>query len=146
MRLSLQTDYALRALIHLAASETGSVSAPAMARAYGISQNHLVKVLQRLGKLGYVGSVRGRGGGVRLTKAPEAIGVGEIVRQLESLAVVECFTPQNTCPIAPACRLAAGLGEAMEAYLAVLDRYTIADVTANRGELMRILGPVRRAC
>ena len=139
MRLSLQTDYALRAMIHLAAVGEGGTTASAMAAAYGISKNHQVKVLQKLRALGYLATVRGRGGGVRLARPAREIGVGAVVRQLEPMDLVECFTPQNTCPIAPCCHLARGLDEALRAYLTVLDRYTIADVTTNRAELLRTL-------
>ncbi|MEW5687834.1 MAG: Rrf2 family transcriptional regulator [Pseudomonadota bacterium] len=142
MRLSLHTDYALRALIYLASMREPSATAGAIAASYRISQNHLVKVLQRLRTLGYVETTRGRGGGVRLAKAPADIGLGEVVRRTEDLGeIVECFNPEtNTCPVAPVCLLPRRLNEAMEAYLAVLDRYTIADVSANRDALRGILG------
>lgn len=142
MRLTLHTDYALRALIYLAVSEEGAVTAGAIAEAYGISRNHLVKVLQSLRDLGFLETVRGRGGGVRLARKAAEIGVGEVVRKTEDLRDhIECFKPEtNTCPLINACELQRGLGEALEAYLAVLDRYTIADVAADRRGLTRLLG------
>lgn len=142
MRLSLHTDYALRALIYLASMREPSATAGAIAQSYRVSQNHLVKVLQRLRALGYVTTVRGRGGGVRLARDPAEIRLGEVVRRTEDLGeMVECFNPEtNTCPVAPVCLLPRRLGEAMAAYLAVLDRYTVADVSANREALGRILG------
>ncbi|WP_296598087.1 Rrf2 family transcriptional regulator [Phenylobacterium sp.] len=142
MRLSLHTDYALRALIYLASMREDATTAAAIASGYGISKNHLVKVLQRLRDLGYVETVRGRGGGVRLTADPEQIRLGEVVRKTEVFdEVVECFNPErNTCPIVSVCRLPRGLGEAVEAFLAVLDRYTLADVASNKDALNRILG------
>lgn len=137
MRLSLHTDYALRALIYLAAMREPATTAGAMAAAYGISKNHLVKVLQRLRALGYVATVRGRGGGVRLARAPEEVRLGALVRQTEDLGeFVECFNMEtNTCPLAPVCLLQRRLDEALRAYVEVLDRYTLADVVANRGAL-----------
>lgn len=142
MRLTLHTDYALRTLIFLAADDGPGATAPQIARRYGISQNHLVKVIQRLRGLGYLTTARGRGGGVRLARPAESIRLGDVVRDTEdSLAVVECFDMEtNTCPLASACLLKARLAEALNAYLAVLDRYTVADVAANRGQLMTLLG------
>lgn len=141
MRLSLHTDYALRSLIYLATMPEPATTAGAIAQAYGISRNHLVKVLQRLRDQGYVETVRGRGGGVRLGQAPDQIRVGAVVRRNEDLGeLVECFNMEtNTCPLAAACLLQRRLDEALRAYLEVLDRYTLADVSVNRAALMRAL-------
>ena len=141
MRLSLHTDYALRSLIYLATMRDPATTAGAIATAYGISKNHLVKVLQRLRDLGYVETVRGRGGGVRLAQPPEDIRVGAVVRRTEDLGeLVECFNLEtNTCPLAPVCLLQRRLGEALRAYVEVLDRYTLADIATNRGALARAL-------
>ncbi len=142
MRLTLHTDYALRALLYLAAAGDAGGTAQGIADSYGISRNHLSKVLQRLGALGYLTATRGRGGGVKLARAPGDIRVGTVVRQTEdSLAQVECFDPErNTCPLIGACSLERGLGEALDAYLAVLDRYTIADVALDERGLKRLFG------
>ena len=142
MRLTLHTDYALRTLIFLASSGDSGATAETIARAYRISKNHLVKVIQRLTRLGYLETTRGRGGGVRLARAPADIRVGEVVRQTEdTLALVECFEAQtNSCPLAGACLLETRLAEALRAYFTVLDGYTIADVSANQGSLARLLG------
>lgn len=141
MRLSLHTDYALRALVYLAVMDRPATTAGAIAEAYGVSKNHLVKVLQRLRSLGYVETVRGRGGGVRLTCDPATVRLGEVVRRTEDLGeMVECFNPEtNTCPLAPVCLLQRRLDEALHAYLDVLDRYTLADAAANRRALQQIL-------
>lgn len=141
MRLSLHTDYALRSLIYLATMRDPATTAGAIATSYGISKNHLVKVLQRLRDLGYVETVRGRGGGVRLAKAPDEVRLGAVVRQTEDLGeLVECFNLEtNTCPLASVCLLQRRLDEALRAYVEVLDRYTLADVSANRGALARAL-------
>lgn len=142
MRLTLQTDYALRALLYLAAAGEQGGTAHGIADSYGISRNHLAKVLQKLRALGYLTATRGRNGGVRLARPAADIRVGGVVRQTEdSLAPVECFDPAtNTCPLAGACGLERGLGEAVEAYLAVLDRYTIADVSLDPRGMKRLFG------
>jgi Rrf2 family transcriptional regulator, nitric oxide-sensitive transcriptional repressor len=146
MRLSLHTDYALRALIHLGSMREPATTAGAIAGAYRISKNHLVKVLQRLRDLGYVETVRGRGGGVRLARPPAAVRIGDVVRSTEDFEMVECFNmATNTCPLVPACVLQHKIGEALDAYLAVLDRYTLADVTADRAGLLAILAPAPAA-
>lgn len=142
MRLTLQTDYALRSLIYLATAPEETATAARIAEAYGVSLNHLVKVLQKLRALGFVETVRGRNGGVRLSRDPAQIRLGDVVRGCEDLTeFVECFNPStNSCPIAAACLLKRRLGEALSAYLKVLDGYTVADVAANRAELAAILG------
>jgi len=140
MRLSLHTDYALRALIYLAARPGEAPTAGAIARAYGISKHHLVKVLQRLRGLGYLATVRGRSGGVRLACSASEIRLGDVVRRIEPLEMAECFDPAaNTCPIVQACLLKPQLGAALAAYLKVLDGYTVADIAANRQELAAAL-------
>jgi Rrf2 family nitric oxide-sensitive transcriptional repressor len=127
MRLTRYTDYALRTLIYLGLNAPRQASIAEIARAYGISENHLVKVVHHLGRLGLVKTTRGRGGGLRLAHAPGDIVIGQVVRQTEDdLALVECFS-NGVCAITSACRLRSALGEALAAFLAVLDRYTLAD-------------------
>lgn len=135
MRLTLHADYGLRALVYLAASPTRVVSTTEIGRAYDISKNHLVRVAQSLRDAGLVHLTMGRAGGLTLAKAPSAIRIGEVVRALEpELRIVECFDPKtNTCPIAPKCGLSPIIGEALGAFLAMLDRYTIADVLRRSG-------------
>lgn len=142
MKLTLHTDYALRSLLYLAAAGDAGGTAQGIADAYGISRNHLSKVLQRLRALGYVEATRGRGGGVKLAVPAGDIRVGQVVRQTEdSLAQVECHAPEtNTCPLIGVCGLETRLGEAMGAYLAVLDRYTIADVALDPRGMKRLFG------
>lgn len=141
MRLTRHTDNALRALIYLGIhAEEGPARITDIARRMGMSQDHLAKVIARLAQLGYVETLRGRDGGVRLAQAPEAINVGAVVRATEdNLDLVECFDPStNRCPIAPACALAPALDEALAAFLGVLDRYTVADLTAKPRALTRL--------
>lgn len=142
MRLTRYTDYALRTLIYVALQEPRQSSIPEIARAYGISESHLTKVVHQLGRLGLVQTIRGRGGGLRLARPPAEIVVGAVVRATEDdLALVECFSG-GACAITPSCRLRRVLGEALAAFLAVLDRYTLADLLGGSdGEaIARLLG------
>lgn len=142
MRLTRHTDNALRALIYLGIhTDEAPARITDIARRMGMSEDHLAKVIARLAQLGYVETIRGRDGGARLAKPPEAIVVGEIVRATEdNLNLVECFDPAtNQCPIAPACALAPALDEALTAFLSVLDRYTLADLIAKPRSLTRLL-------
>jgi Rrf2 family nitric oxide-sensitive transcriptional repressor len=135
MRLTRYTDYAMRVLLHLGAHQDRLCSIPEIARTYGISQNHLMKVVHDLGKAGYVSSVRGRMGGIRLARPAEEIRVGTVVRHTEEgFDLVDC----GSCVIAPACGLTGVLREALAAFLAVLDNYTLADLLARRGDLIRL--------
>ena len=129
MHLTTYTDYALRVLIALAVSREKLTTIADLARAYGISEHHLMKVVHQLGRAGYIETVRGHGGGMRLKKNPVDIGLGEVVRQTEpDLALVECFRGSRRCAIQPACTLSRVLGEALRAFLGVLDQYTLADL------------------
>lgn len=129
MRLNLHTDYALRLLMFLAVKQQ-QASIDEIAKAYGISRNHLMKVGQRLTELGYVEARRGRGGGLSLARAPESINVGEVVRLVESTgAFVECFDPQtNRCRVTGVCGLQGALALALGDFMARLDRYSVADL------------------
>ncbi len=141
MRLTSFSDYSLRLLMLAAARKGGLVTIREAAQAYGISRNHLMKVAYALGRHGYLETVRGRGGGLRLARAPEEIGLGALLRLTEEdFRIVECFDPAaNTCPIVRCCRLKGILGEATAAWLAVMDRYTLADLTARNNALTRLL-------
>lgn len=140
MRLSLHTDYALRVLMFLAAEER-QASVDEIARAYGISHNHLVKVARRLGELGLIDARRGRGGGISLAQAPDAINVGRVVRQMESLGgFVECFDAvENGCPVAGVCGLQGALALALGDFLKRLDGYVLSDLVPNKTAFTRRL-------
>jgi Rrf2 family transcriptional regulator, nitric oxide-sensitive transcriptional repressor len=141
MRLTVYTDYTLRLLMYLAIREDGLPTIGEVAEAYGIAKNHLTKVAHQLGLAGYVTTVRGRGGGLRLAKPAERIGIGEVVRRTEpDMTLVPCFEPLGgPCPIAPACRLRNALNEAQQAFLKVLDSYSLADLVTQRSELRALL-------
>lgn len=133
MRLTMHTDYALRLLMLLAMEPDALHTIDEVARRYRISRNHLMKVVQTLTQAGFVDSQRGRGGGLRLRGSAAAINLGAVIRQTEdSLALVECFDRErNGCVVAPACGLRGALGEALAAFLAVLDRYSLADLVGS---------------
>lgn len=141
MRLNLQSDYALRLLMCLAASDGRLITIRQVAERYNISENHLMKVAHVLGREGFIETVRGRNGGLRLARKPAAIGIGDVVRRTEAdLALVECFPGGAAgCFIVPACRLKGVLREALDAFMAVLDRYTIGDLTSNNPRLRALL-------
>jgi Rrf2 family nitric oxide-sensitive transcriptional repressor len=136
MRLSRHTDYALRVLIHIATRPDRLVSIAEIARAYAISENHLMKVVNQLGRAGFVRTVRGRGGGITLGHPATEIMIGTVVRECEpDLKLAEC----GSCIIASACGMIDPLDEALRAFLAVLDRYSIADAAARKMDLARLL-------
>lgn len=137
MQLTQFTDYSLRVLIYLGLRPDRLSTIEEIAAAYGISESHLTKVAHKLGRLGMIETLRGRNGGMRLKHDPATINIGATIRSMEAnLVVVECFDrEENTCPIAPACRLAGILGEALDAFFTVLDRYTLADILKNRRDL-----------
>ncbi len=133
MRLNLQSDYALRMLMHLASSPDRLVTIGEIADRFRISHNHLMKVAYLLGKEGLITTVRGRSGGLRLAERAEKIWVGDVVRRMEGdVHIVECFAVESGgCVIAGACKLKGVMHEAIDAFFNVLDRYTLADLVAN---------------
>lgn len=141
MHMTRYTDYSLRVLIYLALRPEERVTIRDMAAAYGISRNHLTKVVHQLQRRGYVATVRGVGGGVVLAREAARINIGRVVRAMEpDLALVECFGDNNQCVITPHCRLKSMLGEALDAFVATLDGYSLADVVdAERPGLLRVL-------
>ncbi|MGM0982014.1 MAG: Rrf2 family transcriptional regulator [Pseudomonadota bacterium] len=141
MHLTRFTDYSLRVLIYLAAKGEQRSTISEIASRFDISRNHLMKVVQDLNHQGYITSIRGKNGGLLLKRAPETISLGELVRDTErDLTLVECFGDDNECIITPACRLKPILAEALAAFLAVLDHYTLADLIGpQQPKLIRLL-------
>src|SRR5262249_3189195 len=133
MRLTQFSDYSLRTLLYLHVHRDRQVPLAEIARSYGISYHHLVKVAGRLVELELGGTTRGRAGGFQLATPSESVNVGWLVRKTEpDFQLVECFDrATDTCPITPACRLRSVLVEAQRAFLEVLDRYTLADFAAT---------------
>jgi Rrf2 family protein len=134
MQLTKFTDYCLRVLMYLSVREDELATVNEISGAYRVSHHHLVKVVQHLNGKGYVETVRGKKGGIRLARKPEFINLGEVVRDCEqNFAIVECFNPVNTqCPLLPACVLRAALKEATKSFFATLDRYSIADLARGQ--------------
>ena len=143
MQINRFSDYALRVLMYaVARGERELCTVDELAGCYDISRHHLVKVVHGLQGLGYLKTRRGRGGGFQLAVAPETVRIGELLRDTEgTLALVECFDPaRNQCRLTPACRLKGALGEALEAFFAALDRYTLADLVAEPAPVRIALG------
>ena len=141
MKLTQFSDYALRTLLYLGAHQDRPVPLGEIAEAYGVSYHHLVKVAGMLGELGLVDSVRGRSGGYALARELASINVGWLIRQTEpDFDLVECFDREHdACPITPACRLKKALTEAADGFLAVLDRYTLADFVGAPEQRRRLV-------
>lgn len=144
MQLTVHTDYALRVLLYLAHFPDRRAGTEEISRAYGISKNHLVRVVQTLGEAGFVEVAVGRSGGVTLARTPGEIRLGEVIRATEaSFRLVECHdTATNTCPIVPVCGLRSLLDNALSAFLADLDRHTLADLVKPKSQqkFIQLLG------
>lgn len=145
MRLTLHTDYALRLLLRLAVEPEALHTIESIAARYAISRHHLTKVAQTLVQAGFVESVRGRHGGLRLARPAADIGLGDVVRATEdNFALVECFAPDaGSCVIAGSCGLQRVLREAIGAFFEVVDRHTLGDLVArpdDRRRLRRVFG------
>jgi Rrf2 family transcriptional regulator, nitric oxide-sensitive transcriptional repressor len=140
MRLTFSTDYALRLLMLVGLETERLVTIEEVANRFGISKNHLMKVAYQLGQAGYLETVRGRNGGLRLRNAPSHIVVGEVVRKMEpDFAVVECQNPAGYCKIAPCCTLRAAMGAAVQVFLKKLDEYTLEDLLRPKFKLRHLL-------
>jgi Rrf2 family nitric oxide-sensitive transcriptional repressor len=147
VHLTRFSDYSLRVAIYLACHPERVVSVEEVSRAFGISRHHLVKVVQMLTDLGVVASHRGRGGGMQLARDPSEINVGWLIRRTEPhFDLVECFDQgTNTCPIAPACGLQGALRRAQQAFLAVLDEYSLGQFLGRRPDLVSLLEVSRQS-
>lgn len=141
MRLTNFSDYSIRVLIYVTIHQNKLVNIKEIAEAYGISKNHLMKITYELGKLGYIETIRGRNGGIRLAMKPSEINIGQLLRKTEEdFNIVECFSnDHNSCPITPVCALKGAFNQALNAFLQVLDHYTIDDLTQNRSSLKDFL-------
>lgn len=140
MRLTDYTDYSLRVLIYAAVHADELVTIQHIADAFGIPKNHLVKIVHRLGQAGYLQTVRGRSGGIRLGRPAGGINLGEVIRTMEpDFGLVECFQDGNHCVITRACGLRGVLHQALQAYFDVLDGYTLQDLVEKPATLSRML-------
>lgn len=141
MRLTTFTDYSLRVLIYLAAEPGRRATIAEVAESFGVKENHLTKVVHFLGKAGLLANVRGKGGGLGLARPASEIVIGRVVRETEGAAVpAECFAEDHGhCRITRMCRLRGVLRDAVEAFYAVLDGYTLEDLVHNRQQLAKVL-------
>ena len=140
MQLTSFTDYGLRALIYLAALPEGQMtSITEVTETYGVSRNHMVKIINQLSRAGYVAATRGKNGGIRLGKPAQEIVIGQVVRDMEPLQVVNCHS--DFCHITSACRLKKALSDAVQSFLKELDQYTLADLVKDNQPLYKILLP-----
>jgi len=151
MRLTTKTNLAARVLMACAANDGVTLRSAEIARKCNASPNHLLQVVNALQARGFVETIRGRSGGLRLARAPDRISIGEVFRVFEAgLPFAECFDPQtNTCPLAATCRLRGYVSRAVEAFYHELDMVTLADlVTGNCGliALLEVSGTLRRDC
>ncbi len=141
MRLTTFSDYTLRVLIYLALRPGQRGTIDGIAGAYGISVNHLTKVVHQAAQAGELRTLRGQGGGLLLGRAPEAINIGAVLRRTEpDMALVPCFDARAACALQPDCVLQGALAEALAAFLAVMDRWTLADLVRPRARLATLLG------
>ncbi|HYB51945.1 MAG TPA: Rrf2 family transcriptional regulator [Burkholderiaceae bacterium] len=133
MQLTRFTDYSLRVLVYLGAHPERLCTISEIADAYRISENHLMKVVNRLASSGYIETVRGKGGGMHLSRAPKMINIGAVVRDMEErFDIVECFREEpGDCPLLPACALRSVLADARHNFLSTVDRYTLQDVIGS---------------
>lgn len=133
MRLTTMTDYAMRLLMYVAHNPSRLCTIAEIAEVYGISEGHLMKITNRLGQSGFIQTVRGKGGGLRLSAPPTEINLGAVVRAIEpDFALVECFTSDGNCVLTGYCRLAGILAAALGTFLTHLERYTLADLVPDR--------------
>jgi Rrf2 family nitric oxide-sensitive transcriptional repressor len=146
MQLTRFTDYALRALVYLGAHRERLSTISEIAAFYDISEAHLMKIVNRLATVGYIETLRGKGGGMRLSREPHLINLGDVVRDTEdNMNIVECFDPtRQSCPLLPACTLKSVLTEARRNFIATLDRHTLKDVLSRQTAAVVAAGPRAR--
>jgi Rrf2 family nitric oxide-sensitive transcriptional repressor len=146
MRLTRFTDYSLRVLIYLGLQDEQLVTIRKISDSYGISRNHLMKVVSLLTRMGYLSAQRGPGGGIKLARAPREINLADVIRDTEEdLVMVECFDKDGSCVITPVCKLHHIIGEALDAYISTLRKHTLQDLIDPKSELTRLLQGERNA-
>lgn len=131
MRLTTMSDYAMRLLMYVGQHPERLCTISEVARAYEISEAHLTKITHQLALAGWLETVRGKGGGMRLAAAPQDIGLGAVVRSMEpDFTIVECLTSDTTCQLTSSCHLTGIINGALQSFMQYLDRYTLADLLA----------------
>jgi Rrf2 family nitric oxide-sensitive transcriptional repressor len=140
MRLTRFTDYSLRVLIYLGLQQNKLVTIRRISDAYGISRNHLMKVVSLLTRTGYLKAQRGPGGGIRLARSPDEINLADVITDTEEdLVMVECFDEEGNCVITPVCKLQQVIGEALKAYIRTMKEYTLSDLLDEEEDLSKLL-------
>jgi Rrf2 family nitric oxide-sensitive transcriptional repressor len=139
MRLTLHSDFALRVLIQVGLNGGKLTTISDIAQSFEISKQHLMKVVNDLSQKGYLHTVRGRNGGIRLKREPRNINIGQVVRDAEDLNIIGCLERKDYCPIERVCVLRGVLRDATKAFLAVLDAHTLADLIKPQKALASIL-------
>lgn len=148
MRLTNMTDYALRLLMFLAQRPERLCTIAEIASHYEVSEAHMMKITHQLGLAGWIETVRGKGGGMRLARQPQDIGLGEVVRSMEpDFFMVECFTNGNSCRLTGDCKLTGVIDGALRSFMQSLDGHTLADILPSAGsaatQVVRITMPAR---
>ena len=145
MKLTRYSNYALRTLQLAALRAPDLVRIEEMVQIHALSKPHVRKVVHHLGSEGYLFTRRGRGGGFQLARAPESIVIGDVVRLTEGpIDVVECLNPKtNTCPLIGVCKLSLAMQQASDAFMGVLDNLTVADIAANKAQLLNRIAPLQ---
>ncbi len=142
MHLTTFSDYSMRVLMYLALQQEQRVTIADIAQCYQISDNHLTKVVHFLARAGYVRTIRGKGGGLKLNRSVEAINLGEVLRRTEGdEGLLPCVNGEGDCCLIPVCRLTGILRESQQAMYQVLDKYTLADLLVDKAPLRKILMP-----
>lgn len=144
MHLTTFSDYSMRVMVYLGLQQSRLVTISDIAQAYTISENHLTKVVHQLAQRGYIETVRGKGGGLRLVRDPDTVNIGEMIRYSEGdTGLLPCLDNDGTCCIRPSCKLVGILREAQIALFEVLDKYTLADLLQPEESLTHILMPTK---
>lgn len=142
MHLTTFSDYSMRVLMYLALKQPELVTIANIANRYHVSENHLTKVVHFLAQRGYIETVRGKGGGLRLNRAPAEINIGEVIQLTEGgEGLLPCVNGEGDCCIMPVCKLIAILRESQQAMYRVLEQYTLADLLIDKNPLSQILTP-----
>lgn len=150
MRLTTLTDYAMRLLMYLAQSPDRLCTIAEVAKTYNVSEAHMMKVTHQLGLAGWIETVRGKGGGMRLAHVPHNIRLGAVVRSMEpDFFMVECLSPGNTCVLTGHCKLTSVMEGALRSFMAQLDASTLADILPEPARTagtqnISLLRPARR--
>lgn len=140
MQLNKYTDYSLRTLIYLGVFEDRLCTTDELSKGFTISKNHLVKIVHRLSKLGFIETIPGRNGGIRLAKEPSKIKIVDVITEMESgFKIAECFESGNNCSITPICKLKEILKEGLDSFINSIEKYTLADVIPKQNQLKKHL-------